>query len=147
MQTDLFFVFDLCFIVLIDECIRFCVVDALPRKTAEDWMKAVFVSWIRLFGPPRFIVTDQEGATKSDLVGKCCERFNITRDFGGSQGHAAAPLAEPRIEIIRLGSQKLWSTVVKQGLRSTEEEVVMETAMATNLMLTYGGATPHTGVA
>ena len=105
-------------------------------------MKAVFASWIRLFGPPRFFVTDQEGAIKSDLVGKCCERFNIDRDFGGSQGHTAAPMAERRIEIIRLGAQKLWGSVVKQGLRTTKEEVVIETAMATNMMMTYGGATP-----
>eukprot|EP00959_Pyramimonas_sp_CCMP1952_P429721 8999489-Pyramimonas_sp.AAC.1 len=37
-QTDLFFIFDKTFTVLVDECIRWCLVEELPRKTADEWM-------------------------------------------------------------------------------------------------------------
>ena len=129
-----------------DECFRYVAVELLERRTADCWMKAVFGCWIRYFGPPRVLVTDQEGAITSDLVGKCCERFGINRDFGGSQGHTAAPMAERRIEIVRIGAAKLWQQVRKQGMPISKEQCVVETAMSTNLMLTYGGCTPTQAV-
>ena len=89
VQTDLFFIFDKTFIILVDECIRWCLVEELSRKAADEWLSVVFRSWIRYFGPMVDLVTDQEGAITSDLVGKGCEKFGITRDFGGSQGHTA----------------------------------------------------------
>ena len=66
----------------------------------------------------------------------------MTRDFGGSQSHTATPLAERRIEVIRIASQKLWATVRKQGLQVTKDMCVSEAAMSSNLLLTYGGSTP-----
>eukprot|EP00959_Pyramimonas_sp_CCMP1952_P282447 5903535-Pyramimonas_sp.AAC.1 len=122
VQTDLFFIFEKTFIALVDECIRWCLVEELSRKTADEWMAVVFKSWIRYFGPMTHLGTDQEGAITSDLVGKCCEMFDIVRDFGGSQGHAAAPIAERRLEIIRTGAQKLWATVQKTGLNTTPSQ-------------------------
>ena len=50
------------------------------------------------------LATDQEGAITSDMVALCCEKFGIERDFGGSQGHAAAPFVERRSGIIRLAA-------------------------------------------
>ncbi len=94
----------------------------------------------------RVLVTDQEGALSTDMIGKCCEKFNIDHDFGGSQGHTSAPLAERPIEILRLGAQKLWRTVQKTGRAPTQEDRVSETAMSSNLMLTYGGFTRRTAL-
>ena len=141
-QTDLFFVFDKTFIALVDECIRWCLVEELPRKTADEWMAVDFGSWIRHFGPMFYLVTDQEGAIASDLVGKCCEKFDVARNFGGSQGPATAPVAESWIEIARAGSQKLWATVQKTGLGATQSRVVCEVAMSTSGMLSYNGHAP-----
>ena len=103
-------------------------------------------AWIRYFGPPVCIVSDQEGALLSEFVGRCCERFSIARDFGGSQGHTGAPLAERRIEIVRATAQKLWADVQQSGLQYTREDCVLEAAMAANLMLSYGGFSPTCAV-
>lgn len=35
-QTDLFFIFDRIFVILIDECLRWTIVDELPSKTPES---------------------------------------------------------------------------------------------------------------
>ena len=58
------------------------------------------------------------------------------------RGHTAAPVAERRLAIVKLGSLKLWRTAQKTGLQVTQHECVSESAMATNLMLSYGGYTP-----
>ena len=88
------------------------------------------------------LVSDQEGAVTSDLVSIACEKFNIERDLGGSQGHTSAPLAERRLSIIKLTALKLWSTCERTGLPSSQDQCVEEAAMVANLTLMYGGHTP-----
>ena len=51
VQTDLFFIFDKTCIILVDECTRYCVIEPLLRKTPDEWLRVIFWSWIRIFGP------------------------------------------------------------------------------------------------
>ena len=87
VQTDLFFLWDppRTYIMLIDECIRYCVTAYLETKTAEEWMRVVLRVWIRYFGPMRCIATDQEGAITADLVAVACEKF--AEDRKGTRQH------------------------------------------------------------
>ena len=133
-------------VVLVDECVRYGLVERLERKTQDCWLQAVFRFWIRYFGPMSFLVSDQESAMLSDLVGKACEKFGIEREFGGSGGHTGAPIAERRIQLVRIGALKLWDTVVRTGLTVTQDMCVEETAMCLNLTLVYGGVTPCQGL-
>ena len=59
VQTDLFFIFDRIYVILIDECLKWTIIEELPSKTPEAWFKAAFGCWIRFFGPMKFLVTDQ----------------------------------------------------------------------------------------
>ena len=69
VQTDLFFLWNLTFVILVDECIRYCICEELPDRTASAWIKDAFHSWIKYFGPMYILASDQEGALISDLVG------------------------------------------------------------------------------
>ena len=143
VHTDLFFIFDeRCYIILVDDCIRYALVAHLERKTPDEWLRTVFLLWIRYFGPMWYLMTDQEGAVVSNLVAKACEKYGIEREFGGSQGHTSAPVAERRIEIVRLAAQKLYSSAQKYGWNVTQDDCVFEACMSSNLMLSYGGHTP-----
>ena len=73
IQTDLFFIFDRTYVVLIDECIRWAMSSFLQNRTKEEWLRVFFRDWVRFFGPPYFLVSDQEGSVVSDLVGHACE--------------------------------------------------------------------------
>ena len=44
-----------------------------------------FQIWIRWFGPMKVLASDQEGSLVSELVSVACEKFDIQREFGGSQ--------------------------------------------------------------
>ena len=68
-----------------DEAIRYSVCENLPSKTADTWLQVFLNVWVRYFGAPHFIVSDQEGAVISDLVGKACEAFGMDRDLQGSE--------------------------------------------------------------
>ena len=88
------------------------------------------------------LVSDREAAIASDMVGTFCERYDIVRDLGGSQGHTAAPAAERRISLIRTTAHKLWATAQRTGLGVTRDHCVIEATMSLNLMLSYGGVSP-----
>ena len=42
---DLYFIFDMVFILMVDECLRYAVSARLKSKSAEDLLRAVFYSW------------------------------------------------------------------------------------------------------
>ena len=65
VQTDLWFIWDMTFVVFVDECIRYALTAQLHRKTADEWMTTAFDLWIKYFGPMWFLVSDQEGAVTS----------------------------------------------------------------------------------
>ena len=55
-------------------------------------------------------------------------------------------MAERRIQIVQLRALKLWKASQKEALPVTQSHCVSEAAMASNLMLTYGGVTPCQGL-
>ena len=98
MRTDISF-WDKTYIILIDECIRYCTATRINSKLSSEWLRALFVGWVKFFGPTTILASDQEGAITSDQVGIACEKFGIKLDLGGSYGHMAAPVAERRLAI------------------------------------------------
>ncbi len=86
------------------------------------------------------LLTDQEGALVSTLIGKTCDRFSIKREFVGTQAHNY--LAESHIRIVKLTALKLWKDVERLKLPISQDECVSEAAMAQNLMLSYNGVCP-----
>ena len=106
VQADLFFIFNLTFLCLLDECIRFAVSSHLPSKEPESILQVILFSWIQYFGPMEILAFDQEGGITTNMAAIMCEKFNITRGLGGSQGHGAAPIGERRLSLIKLASLK-----------------------------------------
>ena len=139
---DLFFIFDLTFLIMVDECIRWCITAPLVDKTAATLLRAVFDSWIQYFGPMLVIAFDQEGGITSEMCSVMCEKFCITRDLGGSQGHGGAPVAERRLAIVKLAALKCKRSIAAQGYDVTDAMLVQECAMVTNHTLVYNGVTP-----
>ena len=82
----------------------------------------------------------------SELISTACEAFDIQRDLAGSQGHTKTGLAERRLGLIKLGALKLYHQVQRQGLRLSQDECVVEAAMACNSLLVYGSSTPNQGL-
>ena len=82
VQTDLFTIWGKWYVIWIDEAVRWCLVSPISNRTAEEWTRLFFWCWIRMFGPCKYLVSDQEKAVVSDLCGSVCDRFNIKRDSG-----------------------------------------------------------------
>ena len=93
----------------------------MNSKLSSEWLRALFVGWVKFFGPMTILASDQEGAITSDQVGIACEKFGIKLDLGGSYGHTAAPVAERRLALMKLCAVKLWASSQKTGLPITQD--------------------------
>ena len=143
LQTDLFMLWERTYVIFVDEAIRWALSQFLANKTAQEWYTVFLNHWVRYFGPPRTIVSDQEGAVISDLISRACETFEIDRDLQGSEGHTKTGLAERRLGIVKLGALKLWAQTQKQGLRISQDDCVSEACSATNSVLVYNACSPN----
>ena len=115
----------------------------MKNKTAEEWHEVFLHCWIRYFGAPRIIVSDQEGADVSDLISTACEAYDIGRDLQGSEGHTRTGMVERRIGIVKLAALKLYAQVQKQGLRKTQDDCISEACLSSTSLLVYGSNTPN----
>ena len=143
VQTDLFTLWGRMYIILMDEAIHWACCEFLPQKTAEVWHQVFLNVWVKYFGPPHFIVSDQEGSVISDLIGKACEAYDMDRDLQGSEGHTRTGMVERRLGIVKLAALKLYAQVQKQGLKKSQDDCIAEACMCSNSVLVYGSNTPN----
>ena len=109
MMVDLFFIWKMTFLLMIDEATRFKVSTPLPAKDAKTIARAMLKDWFRFFGPPKAIRSDQEGGLKSEDFGIVCDRYSIHRQFGGSDDsgkHTTTGLPERHILLVKLAALK-----------------------------------------
>ena len=81
---DLFYIFSMQLMLIIDEATRWKICSLCMRKDAASLGKCFLHTWLRYCGPPRVARSDQEGGIKSEEFGKLCDRFSIYRQLAGS---------------------------------------------------------------
>ena len=146
MVADLFYIFNLQFLMMIDEAIRYKVVDEVVKKDAPTIGQVMLRSWIRYFGPPKRLKFDQEGAIRSEEFATICDRFSIHRQLAGSDEsgkHTTTGLAERHIALTKIASLKCDRSCEKKGIEVSKQDIVFECAMGQNCILEYGGFSPN----
>ena len=84
IEIDLFYLWDLVFLLMMDSPTRYKACALLPDRTAEAIMKGMHRRWISIFGPPSVCISDQEASISGDDVGVNFERLCILRNPKGS---------------------------------------------------------------
>ena len=143
---DLFFLWDMTFLLAICAATRYKIAIQLNSKSGPEILRALLHHWIKYFGPPKMLISDQEGGLTSDLTSTTCERYGIQRVLAGSavKGvHTMTGLPERHVSLIKRTALATWDTVARQGLADiSKEDVVAESAMVQNALLEYGGYSP-----
>ena len=135
LVVDLFFLWGLTFILMIDEAVRFKVACHLKSKDAKSLMKTMLYGWFRYFGTPRCLRSDQEGGIKSEEFGMVCDRYSIHRQLAGNDDngkHTSTGLAERHIQLIKNNDLKCERQCRLQGLDVDKEDIVFECTMCQN---------------
>ena len=144
IQCDLLFVFTLAVLHIVDEATRWSAVQVLKSRSEEDLCDGFNNGWIKIWGPPRVLIIDQESGFAYDYGQVFCERLGIDRKLRGKDQHAH--LVERHHEILRQHAHRLKIQCDREGLRITEEQIVNESCFAKNALLTIGRTTPYKSV-
>eukprot|EP00959_Pyramimonas_sp_CCMP1952_P001610 33180-Pyramimonas_sp.AAC.1 len=89
------------------------------------------------------MMIDQEGGLTGDMASLFCDRYSVTREFGGAAANAHPGLAERAVSLVNAVALKIKANCVKQGITClSDDDIVAEAAMVGNLTLNCGGSVP-----
>jgi hypothetical protein len=144
LQFDILFVEDKSIGVLIDEATRWTTAEVLKSKDTEDLIRFITDRWVRVFGAPKVIISDQEGGLFSEQSSIWCERsgFSIRPKAVGS--HAA--LVERHHQVLRDLLHRLLLQARSEKPHVEFNDVLSQTIHAKNVLTNVGGHSPYVAV-
>ena len=141
VQIDVLFVNNLIVLHIIDEALRFSAGGFLNGRETSSMLETIYLSWLIVHGPPKFLVADQEGALESDEARHFCDRHGIQR-LPKPVGSKAA-IVERHHEVIRNTIRRTTSLAKEEGLNIPDRFIVAEAFFAHNMLTNVGGYSPY----
>ena len=152
IQIDLFNLDSTWFLLMLDEATRFKTCSVVEGQEADQLLSCLLKSWIYMFGPPHKIIMDQQCSLMGHEVAVEFERLGMARvpkgttAGQGAEQHTGTGLVERHVQLLKLTMLKLRAELARQGLTHEPQDLCQESAMAHNITLNYGGATPSMAV-
>ncbi|MEI6872344.1 MAG: reverse transcriptase domain-containing protein, partial [Verrucomicrobiota bacterium] len=146
LYGDLMFIAEppMILLVLLDDCVRFCIVKHVEYKDFNTLTECLRNSWYCMFGPPQRFRCDSESAFASDSFGVYCESINTQRELIiAKDSHSLLSPLDRKIKIIRLAAPRIISALADDGIQISPEDVASEIQYCINSQITYGGITPY----
>ena len=125
-------------------CVRFSQAAILKDRHTATILDAIVHLWFRTFGPPKRIVSDQEGALNSDAGRAWATRWNIELVLRPRKAHAR--MIERHNELLRSQLHRVEGQLQREGLALTAEAILDECVLAKNVMLCVHGVSPYKAV-
>ena len=143
VQFDLLFLEDGMIVAhMICLCIRWAQGDLVKDRESKTVLAAIDHFWIRVYGPPKVITSDQEGALFSDEGAIWASRWSI--ELKSKPKGAHAHVIERRKDLLRQQYNKVRTAARKDGLVSvTSAQVLDESFLACNCLLSVHGTSPY----
>ena len=92
---------------MIDHLTRYSSACVLRNKTKESIVKAVLEYWVRIFGSPKFHLTDNGGEFVNSEVIEYAEKFNVVILTTGAESAWSNGLCEKAHESLSLNADKI----------------------------------------
>ena len=143
VQHDLFFLWDLTFMLLIDEALKWKTGDHIPNKLGPTIVRALYRLWLRFWGPMQNILSDQEGGLLSTEADRLFDKLHINRLLVGQGATTTKGLVERHIALTKFGMMKLKKACDDEGLQLEPSDICLEICMSQNCILEYDGGTPQ----
>ena len=125
-------------------CTRLTAAYILENKTVQSLIHAFEITWVRPYGNPQYLESDQEGAWNSDEGRVYLSRLGIELDLKGVDAHAK--MLEKHNHLLRLTFLKLRSQAIQEGIQATKQHLLTCAVTAKNCLFTIGDTTPMIAV-
>ena len=144
LQFDLLFFEEHTIGCLIDEATRWECAEILPGKETEHLIRFITDRWVRVFGSPKLIVSDQEGGLFSEESSIWAERTGFSIRPKPVNSHAA--LIERHHQVLRDLLHKLTSQIRVEKLQVEINDVLSQAIFAKNVLTNVAGFSPFLAV-
>ena len=144
VQFDLLFIEGQPVIHVIDEATRFTWLELVADQEEQTILDTLSDTWVKLFGAPKLIITDKEGALDGDRGLTWCERLGIERREKPKGVHAQ--LVERHHQMARDLVHKVKSQLTLEGLEVPLKIIIGEAMFAKNVLLNVHGESPYRAV-
>eukprot|EP00435_Cladocopium_sp_Y103_P052682 s894_g16.t1 len=144
VQMDLLFYKIFVVLHCIGSCARWTLVSLLPNREPSSIIDGFANCWVRLFGPPTCVLSDQGGGLITDLVGDWMDRRGIQVSFRARGQHCG--LVERHTEILRRQLHLLEDQSNAERLAVPFSTGLSDAVFAKNAMFQLGNATPYEAI-
>ena len=144
VQIDLLFYKEFVILHMVDATTRWSTATILKDRSADEILTNIDTSWCKLYGPPRVLMSDQEGAVATDYIASELEKRGITLQLVAREQHCG--MVERHNEILRRQLHLLEKQATDDGLRVTINTLLGEALYAKNILFRVGNTTPHEAV-
>eukprot|EP00971_Amphidinium_carterae_P351019 6491860-Amphidinium_carterae.1 len=144
LQADIVFLSGKPVLHLIDEASRFTQAKFLEATDDNTTMAMLLDIWIRPFGPPSVLLSDQESGLKSDWIGTQLGRYGISRVLLPERMHAS--VVERHHSILREVYCKIKTQLESDGVVCDNNMILAEACFAKNCLTTVAGHCPYEAV-
>lgn len=125
---------------MIDACTRLTQAQILDEKTSEAILQGMEYLWIRPYGPPAKIESDQESGLITEEAKVYLLRLGIELVEKGVGAHVR--MLEVHHHILRQTFLKLVAQAHEEGIRATNNFLLTCAVTAKNALFTVGSSTP-----
>eukprot|EP00971_Amphidinium_carterae_P342128 6481320-Amphidinium_carterae.1 len=140
VQVDLLFLAEGTVLHCVDTTIKWSVAAFIKDRSTEEVLRTLTHIWLRQYGPPATIVSDQEGALSGDAARLWASRWGLVVLLRPRQAHAN--IVERAHDVVRGIYLKIRSQTKAEGLICTPEEILDEAILAKNTLVGHGRQSP-----
>ena len=116
----------------------------IEGKEPKHILPAITHTWFRVYGPPKYIISDQEGALFSDEGSIWADRWGI--EMRPKPRNAHAQIIERRNDMLRQQYNRNRTQAREEGIRVTKTDLLDESVYVLNAMTSVHGQTPYVAV-
>ena len=133
IQFDLLFWKDHIVCHCIDVCVRFSLAEIIEDRLTTTILSSITRLWIRMFGPPRRLISDNEGALNSDEGRTWASRWNIELEFRPRSSHAR--IVEKHNDLLRKQLHLVDEQCSRDGINVPDDCILAECVLAHNALV------------
>ena len=141
VQIDLLFYKTHIILHSIDACTRWSAVAILPNRESHSILSGFCSSWLRIFGPPQNVLTDQEGGLVRDEVAEWFSNKDIQLSYRAKNQHCT--MVERHNEILRRQLHLIEDQTNSEGFAASFDMILSEAVFAKNALFQVGNSSPY----
>ena len=141
VQIDLLFYKTFVILHAIDACTRWSAVAILPNRESSSILSGFCSSWLRIYGPPQHVLSDQEGGLVRDEVAEWFSNKGIQLSFRAKSQHCT--MVERHNEILRRQLHLIEDQTNSEGFAASFDMILSEAVFAKNALFQVGNASPY----